>query len=106
MSDENRVDVKIMNAEGILFVAEQKARELLEAQDDRTKEKMLDTLDEYFNRGIDKKKFIDVNRIPLICQDIANIHQSIAKLEDNTTWIVRLIIGAIVLALLGLVLVQ
>ena len=69
----------------------------------RQKEEMLDILDEYFNRGVDKKKFIDVNRIPLICQDISNIHIALKKIEDNVTWIVRLIIGAVVTALIGLV---
>ena len=63
---------------------------------------LLDVLDEYFNRGVDKKKFIDVNRIPLICQDISSIHKSIEKIEDNVTWIVRLIIGAVLLGLIAI----
>ena len=70
------------------------------------KQQMLDVLDEYFNRGVDKKKFINTDRIPLICQDIAYIHQRIEKIDDSLTWIVRLIVGAVVLALLGLVFVS
>lgn len=68
-----------------------------------TKEYMLGILDEYFNRGVDRKKFIDVNRIPLICQDINSMHKSIEKIEDNMTWIVRLILGAIILAVIAMI---
>ena len=74
-----------------------------EPEQKKQRDEMLDILDEYFNRGVDKKKFIDVNRIPLICQDISNIHIALKKIEDNVTWIVRLIIGAVVTALIGLV---
>lgn len=70
------------------------------------KQEMLLILDEYFNRGVDKKKFIDVNRIPLICQDISNIHKSLDKIEGNLDWVVKIIIGAVILALIGLILVQ
>ncbi len=44
---------------------------------------MLSTLDEYFSRGVDRKKFIDVNRIPLICQDISSIHTSMKEINDK-----------------------
>ena len=73
-------------------------------QEQQTKEYLLLVLDEYFNRGVDKKKFIDVNRIPLICQDISNMHKSISKIEDNIKWVVRLIIGAVILAGIALIL--
>lgn len=62
--------------------------------------KLITALDEYFSQD---RKFIDVSRIPLICQDIRNIHTSLNKIEDNMTWIVRLIIGSVVLAILALV---
>lgn len=70
------------------------------------KEEFKKILEDYFNQGVDKKKFINTDRIPLICQDISNIHSDIRDIKDNQTWLVRLIIGAIVLALLGLVLVN
>lgn len=82
------------------------AKEILERTNEERKIEMLTTLDEYFNRGIDKKKFIDVNRIPLICQDISNIHADIKEIKGTMNWITRLIIGAVVLALLGMVLVK
>ncbi len=69
------------------------------------KKEMLDVLEEYFGRGVEKKKFISTDRIPLICQDISNIHTRLNKIDDNVSWIVKLIIGTVVLALLGVVIV-
>lgn len=75
-------------------------------EENTTKKDFLEALDEYFNRGIDTKKFIDVNKIPLICQDIRNIHMDIKEIKGTMTWITRLIIGAVVLALLGTILIK
>lgn len=67
---------------------------------------MMQVLDDYFNRGVEKKKFIDVTRIPLICQDISNIHQTLEDMKNNQTWLVRLIIAGIVAAVFSLILKQ
>lgn len=37
-------------------------------------------------------------------KDIVNINQQLEKISANTTWILRIIIGAIVTALIGLLL--
>lgn len=78
---------------------------MTEEQQDKkiVKEELLDTLDEYFSRGVDRKKFIDVNRIPLICQDISNIHKSISKIEEYISWLIKLVVGGVVLALLAMI---
>ena len=65
---------------------------------------LVEALRQVFGENQDSGRFIDVSRIPLICQNINNMHQRIEKIDGNITWIVRLIIGAVVLALLGLVL--
>lgn len=44
-----------------------------------------------------------IRRIPLICQDVKQIHADIADIKGNTKWVVRLIIGAVVIGVLGLV---
>jgi len=67
---------------------------------------LMETLDEYFNRGVEKGKFIDTSRIPLICQDISVIHQDVKEIKETITWISRLVIGAVVLALLGVIFVN
>ena len=43
-----------------------------------------------------------VRRIPLICQDVKQIHSDIASINDNLKWGVRIILGAIILAMLKL----
>lgn len=43
-----------------------------------------------------------VRRIPLICQDVKQIHTDIASINDNLKWGVRIILGAIILAMLKL----
>lgn len=62
-----------------------------------TKEYLLTILDEYFSNG---KKFIDVNRIPLICQDISTIHADIKGIKNNITWTVRTVLGALIAAII------
>lgn len=85
-------------------------------EETKSKDWMIEVLEEYFNRGVDKKKFIDVNRIPLICQDISEIHttlqeiksaqeqsqKNISEMQDNFKWGVRLVLGAVVLGLVAL----
>ena len=44
-----------------------------------------------------------VARIPAICTDIRNIMDDIKNIQDNITWGVRIIIGAIILALVAMV---
>ncbi len=79
-------------------------------QNEQQKKQMLDVLEEYFSRGLEKKKFIDTGRIPLICQDIAVIHEKMdnmekgqAKIQDNITWVVRIVLGAVILGLLAII---
>ena len=68
-----------------------------------TDKEITKALDEYFSQG---KKFIDTSRIPLICQDIGNIHADLKEIKGTITWISRLIIGAVVLSLLGVIFVN
>lgn len=53
-----------------------------------------------------------VQRIPILCTDIAKMHDAIADtkndvadIKDNLKWGVRLVIGAVIMALLGMVLI-
>lgn len=46
---------------------------------DTEDKKLIDALDRYFSR---EKKFIDTSRIPLICQDIHNIHESQKEIKE------------------------
>jgi hypothetical protein len=44
-----------------------------------------------------------VARIPVICNDIKTMKDDIKSISDNITWGVRIVVGAVVLALIGLV---
>lgn len=46
-----------------------------------------------------QKRFIDVTRIPVICADIADI-------KDDIKWVTRLIIGAVIIGLVGILVPQ
>lgn len=70
-------------------------------KNEQHREEMLWILEEYFERWLEKKKFVDTSRIPLICQDIAQIHKRMEKIDDSLTRIVRLIIGALILTALN-----
>ena len=52
----------------------------------------------------EKGRYVDVTRIPLICQAIVGIDKRLGGIEDNQKWVTRLIIGAVIAALLALIL--
>lgn len=61
----------------------------------------LESLKEAHNKST-SNRFIDVSRIPLICADIATIRGQLKAIEDNIRWGVRIVIGAVIMALLGM----
>lgn len=70
----------------------------------RERDELTKTLDDYFSGGVQNKKFVDVSRIPLICQDISVMHGDIAEIKDSIKWVTRLIIGAVLLATIAMIL--
>lgn len=52
----------------------------------------------------ERRRFIDVTKEKLICQSIVNISSRLDTIEGNLTWGVRIVLGAVILALIGLVL--
>ena len=42
-----------------------------------------EALNIYFNQGVSKGKFIDVSRIPLICQDVHNINEELKIINEK-----------------------
>jgi hypothetical protein len=45
-----------------------------------------------------------VRRIPILCTNIENMHRLIEEMRANQTWVVRLIIGGVIAAVMALVL--
>lgn len=71
-----------------------------------TKAALLEGLKEVFdfsdsNDSGDMK--ILVRRIPLICQDVKQIHTDIASINDNLKWATRIVLGAVIVGLLKLI---
>ena len=54
--------------------------------------------------GQGRKRFVDISRVPLICQAILGIDERLKTMEGNLTWGVRIVIGAFIVALTALVL--
>jgi len=73
-----------------------------------TKAALLEGLKEVFGEGDEHNSSqmrVLVRRIPILCQDIKAMHEDIAAINDNLKWAVRLVIGAILLAVVKLVLI-
>ena len=90
------------------------------AIDRQTKDAIEDAVSNAFSAGVESKRYIDVSRVPLICQSIINISADIKdindKLEKNfitktefmpvrtvVYGFMGLVLTVVVLALLGLV---
>lgn len=96
-------------AEQLIQKAGEMAEELKKASvhtDDNIVKALSVALRDVFGENENSGRFIDTARIPLICQDLKGIHGEVSDIKDNLKWITRLIIGAVVLALMGLVLVK
>lgn len=72
--------------------------------DERTLQAIRDAVEDAFGAGVKEKRYIDVSRIPLICQAIVSLDKRMEGVESNIIWGVRVVIGAVILALLALVL--
>jgi Fe-S cluster assembly ATPase SufC len=88
--------------------------EVAKAAAAETKIMLMESLREVFGEGDQKnpeQMQILVQRIPLICQDVNQIHvdirevkDSVEKINNNTVWGVRLILGTVILAILKVIL--
>lgn len=58
-------------------------------------------LDSFFNHGITEKKFIDIGRIPFICDDIRSMHGMLTKMDSTLSLVSRLVFGFVIIILLG-----
>lgn len=58
---------------------------------------------EELNATMGDRRYINLERVPLICQSIVRIDKTLEEVQNNITWAVRIIIGAVLLALLSLV---
>ncbi len=73
--------------------------------DDKTLKAIEDAVTKAFSAGVGDRRFIDVSRIPLICQSIVGIDEKLDKLVTQTEfWPVKtLVYGITALMLSGVV---
>src|SRR4051794_36231553 len=72
----------------------------------KTKEALLEGLQEVFGASDSEnpqQMRILVRRIPIICTSIDQMHSDITDIKDNLKWGVRLVLGAVILAIVALV---
>lgn len=120
-----------MQAEAVAAEARERAhRAEMDAYRAETTKMFSEALREAFGEQKSSGRFVDISRIPLICKNIEsidaklekiiatmeenyvkvetakNLSDKVASLSDNQTWVVRIVIGAVIMALLGLVLIK
>lgn len=57
-------------------------------------------------QGTEHEKSLILARVPFICQDIKNIDGRLMAIEGNLTWGIRIVLGAVIMAVLGVVLIN
>lgn len=66
-------------------------------------EYLAQVLREVLEKGKNQGRYIDIGRIPFICAQIETIHERIEKIDDSISWVAKLIIGAVILAVIALI---
>lgn len=66
-------------------------------------EYLAQVLREVLDKGKAQGKYIDIGRIPFICDHIETTDKRLEKIEDNITWGVRVIIGAVITLAIALI---
>ena len=82
-------------------------QDTLEAAAKLADERTAQIIQDYFNEGEKRKRFIDTNRIPFICDDIKAIHVTNDQMSDDIKLIKQTLdlIQKIVFGFIGIVLV-
>lgn len=101
---------KTKNAQAAIELArEVQLAEAIAKTASETKAALLEGLREVFGEGDEKRDpeqmQILIRRIPLICQDVRQIHVDVADIKGNLKWGVRTVIGAVLLAVMKLILI-
>lgn len=48
-------------------------------------------------------RFVNISRVPLICQAIVGIEERLNKIDSNIGWGVKIVLGAVILGVVALV---
>lgn len=98
---------KVKNAAQAVEMARQaQQEEVIKRTAQETKQALLEGLKEVFENDTDKspkQMSVLIQRVPIICTSIMQMHDDIKSLKDTQMWVARLVIGAVVLAVLKLI---
>lgn len=72
----------VHTAEDLVHKATQTAERLMDDSEERTTKALADALREVFGENQDARRFVDITRIPLICQSITGIDKTLTELKD------------------------
>lgn len=105
---------KAKNAQAAVETAREiQNEELVQKTAQKTKEALLEGLKEVFGGGEDHETGemrVLVKRIPILCTNIENMHEQLGEMKDaiketndNIKWGIRVVLGAVILAILKLI---
>lgn len=86
---------------------EAQVQEALSKFADQNNKQLLSILKEVFGESDaenPKEMKILVRRIPILCTNIENMHKAIEEMRANQSWVIKLIIGAVIAAVMAVVL--
>lgn len=92
---ENTLNTKSVEAVDAAAAAQEAVEKARAAQIENALES---AMEKFFSRGLGEKRFIDVGRIPFICDDIRGIRGTIDSLKSDLWWIKYLGGGFVVAA--------
>lgn len=93
MSEEKQVLADSQNAEAVnaVAIATEAAQK---AQASQIEAALESAMNRFFSRGIDEKRFIDIGRIPFICDDIRGVRTILNDMNNDSKWMKRILNGA------------
>lgn len=95
MDDLNKAEIKSAEAVDATAAAQKAVEDARAAQIEGALES---AMEKFFSRGIGEKRFVDVGRIPFICDDIRGIRATIESLQSDLRWMKWLGSGFVVAA--------
>lgn len=89
MTEETKVLAESQNAEAVnaAAIATEAAQK---AQASQIEAALESAMTRFFSRGVQEKRFIDVGRIPFICDDLSGIHGILTGMSNDSKWVKRI----------------
>lgn len=85
INDNNIISHAAEVASAVVKKAEEVASRVASESEDRNTQSLVEALRQVFGENEEAKRFVDVSRIPLICQSILQIHMDIKDIKQMNT---------------------